>query len=292
MLQLQLIALYDYVCRCYTTYPALHYQRQSNNHCPAFTDQELMTIYLFGLLEQRFTLRLTYDYITDHWADWFPQLPSYQAVNHRLNQLGWQFEILATDLTQRLQAMPHQAHMSVTDSLPIILSQRPFQAKVAPQVADKGYCSTKKLYYHGLKLHLVSFSRPGTLPLPERLQFTPASAHDLTSLRTHLPCLIERTLLGDKIYANGPLEEVLWTHQRLSLLTPIKLKKGQKRLDAADKLFSRAVSRVRQPIESFFNWLIDHTGIQRGARVRSEKGLLLHCFGRLAAGLYLMLFNS
>ena len=54
--------------------------RQSNNYCPNFTDQELMTIYLFGLIEQRFTLSQTYKYICNHWLDWFPQLPSYQAV--------------------------------------------------------------------------------------------------------------------------------------------------------------------------------------------------------------------
>ena len=44
------------------------------------------------------------------------------------------------------------------------------------------------------------------------------------------------------------------------LLTPVKYKKGQplpdkQRHKAADDLFSKAVSRVRQPIESFFNWL-------------------------------------
>ncbi len=29
------------------------------------------------------------------------------------------------------------------DSLPIILSKRPYQAKVALEVADKGYCASK-----------------------------------------------------------------------------------------------------------------------------------------------------
>ena len=72
MLQLRLIALYDYVCQHYATHPALHLQRMSNKHTPDFTDQELMTVYLFGLLQKRATLRDTYDYVLDHWADWFP----------------------------------------------------------------------------------------------------------------------------------------------------------------------------------------------------------------------------
>ena len=71
---------------------------------------------------------------------------------------------------------------------------------------------------------------------------------------------------------------------------PVKLKKGQKRLDAADKGYSIYVSRMRQPI-ALFNWLIEKTQIQSGAKIRSEKEALLHCLGRLAAGLYIMLFN-
>lgn len=51
------------------------------------------------------------------------------------------------------------------------------------------------------------------------------------------------------------------TQQQLNLLTPIKLKEGQKRLDAADKLFATYVSRMPQPIESFFNWLTPEGGL-------------------------------
>jgi len=40
---------------------------------------------------------------------------------------------------------------------------------------------------------------------------------------------------------------------------------------AADKIFSTAVSRLGQPIESLFNWLIEKTDIQRASKVRSTK---------------------
>ena len=49
------------------------------------------------------------------------------------------------------------------------------------------------------------------------------------------------------------------------------------RIKAADDLFSTAVSKRRQPVESMFNWLI-----QKASKVRSTKGLLIHAFGRLA----------
>jgi hypothetical protein len=289
MLQLQLIALYDYVCRYYATQPALHFQRMSNNASPAFTDQELMTVYLFGLLRKRHTLRLTYDYITDHWLDWFPQLPSYEAVNYRLNQIGWQFEGLIDQLCQQLQQRPDLlADVRLTDSLPIILSRQPDSAKVAPNLADKSYCATKKLWYHGLKWHVVASDRLGRMPLPERVQLTAASVHDLSALRQQLPALQGGSLVADKAYADGGLRDQLAAEQEVSLHTPIKKAKGVRGLDAADKLYSTYVSRMRQPIESLFRWLIGQVDLQNGSRIRSEKGAILHCMGRLAAALYML----
>ncbi|MGM9511602.1 hypothetical protein ACS5NO_27945 [Larkinella sp. GY13] len=72
----------------------------------------------------------------------------------------------------------------------------------------------------------------------------------------------------------------------------IKLKKGQKRLDAADELYSSFVSSIRQPVESFIQWLIEKSQIQTASKICSQKGLLLHYLGRLSAGLFIMAFNS
>jgi len=81
------------------------------------------------------------------------------------------------------------------------------------------------------------------------------------------------------------------------MLTTIKGVKGQaeniKKWDkAANDLFSTSVSKVRQPIESFFNWLIEKTNIQRASKVRSAKGLMVHVFGRIAAAYIFLIFNS
>lgn len=250
-----------------------------------------MTIYLFGLIEQRTTLRQTYKYVRQHWADWFPKLPSYQAVNHRLNAIQAHFSPLLDALVWQLCQQPALSDVRLTDSLPIILSKRPASARVATHMADKGYCATKHLYYHGFKLHLIAIDRLGKLPLPERIQFTPASTNDLTALRAELPYLSGGCLVGDKAYACASLRDQLADEQSLNLHTPVKLKRGQPQLDAAEKAYSTYVSRMRQPIESLFNWLIEKVQLQNGSKIRSEKGALLHCMGRLAAALYIMLFN-
>ena len=59
----------------------------------------------------------------------------------------------------------------------------------------------------------------------------------------------------------------------------------RQREQAARDIFSQAVSKVRQPIESFFNWLNEKTEIQRASKVRATQGLLVHIFGKLAIAL-------
>ncbi|MHB1104890.1 MAG: hypothetical protein ACYCZ2_00890 [Lutibacter sp.] len=49
------------------------------------------------------------------------------------------------------------------------------------------------------------------------------------------------------------------------------------------KLKAKAVSAIRQPIESFFNWINEKTQIQNASKVRSFKGLIVHIFGKLPA---------
>jgi hypothetical protein len=268
----------------------------SNNYSPAFTDQEAITIYLFAILQRRFTIKEGYDYIVNHWLDWFPCLPSYQAYNKRLNDLFWQFEVIAQALMEDISYRDCYVDISLADSLPIganslhILSKKPYQAKVALQVADKGYCATKNLYYHGLKLHFLGVDCYQSLPQAQFISFSEASAHDLTVLKPILSQLQACRVIGDKIYASQELNEQL-KRQQVEIITPVKLKKGQKYLEAADKLFSRYVSSVRQPVEAFFHWLNEKTAIQTASKVRSEKGLWVHCFGRITAALFILVFN-
>lgn len=72
----------------------------------------------------------------------------------------------------------------------------------------------------------------------------------------------------------------------MAVYTPIKKHKGQTRLDSADKLYSTAVSRIRQPIEALFAWIEQKSGIESAGKVRSYAGLMVHVFGRLAAAFF------
>ena len=84
----QLIRLYCFICECNDTELSSTYQRFSPNSEPIFTDNELITCYLFALLQNQCkNMKESYEFILDYWGHWFPNLPSYQAFNNRLNSL-------------------------------------------------------------------------------------------------------------------------------------------------------------------------------------------------------------
>lgn len=269
----------------------------SNNHRPEFTDEEVMTIYLFGILQKYTEVKDIYQYTAAHLLSWFPKLPSYQAFNARLNNLCYAFEILINEIMGEHHLKVLFGEISLVDSLPIVVAgnSRSSTARTARELCNKGYCSSKDLYYHGLKLHSMNFVRKKTIPFPEYFWLTPAEENDLTAARPLFRKVSNRILVGDKIYADSSLNEQMRKQQNAEIITPIKKKKGQQLLDAADQLYSRAVSKIRQPIESFFQWLNEKTSIQNATKVRSAKGLLVHVFGKIAAALFLLTvfnFNS
>lgn len=288
-----LIGLYLYICHHYQNHLCLLAHRLSNNNQPTFTDEEVLTIYLFGIIKQHRTIQAIYTYVTDHMAPWFPALPCYGGYVQRLNRLHVLFPALIDKILQDVAPEGILHDVRLVDSMPIVMAheRRSSQAKVAPELANKGYCASKRMYFYGVKMHLLAFRRPGTLPVPDYIGISRGSANDLTVLRSILPSLQDCELYGDKIYADAELAERLDRDQNVRVYTPIKKKKGQKELALTDRVHSEIVSGVRQPIESFFNWVQEQTGIEVASKVRSYKGLMVHVFGRLAAALFLLAFN-
>jgi hypothetical protein len=296
--ELKLIAIYLHICNLYNTELKYSCARFSNNFNPEFTDQEVLTIYLFSMhIEQRFKINQIYEYADGYLRSWFPRLPSYVAFNMRVNRLSETFKILAINLIENYQPSDCLKDKSLLDSLPIITCSGKRNGKVAREITDKGFCSTKGIFYYGLKLHALGYVRPNKLPFPEQLQLTPASENDLNVFKQAWSAIENRTFFGDKIYNDHDYFENTFRVKHSIMLTPIKGVKGQSevikmREKAANDLFSTSVSKVRQPIESFFNWLIEKTDIQRASKVRSTKGLMVHVFGRIAAAYIFLIFNS
>ena len=279
--QIQLITLYLTVCKHYRDEVWVYAQRFAPSADLSFSDEEVIVIYLFGIIGKRREVKTSYEHAARYWPDWFPTLPSHVAYVQRLNHLAGVFPVLLE------KCCPTDTSVTPTglaDAMPIILAGqgRRFQAKVAPEPASHGDCPTRKLHYHGVKLQAMGDSRPGTLPLPRYLGVTPAGLNDGHALQQVAPAL--PYLYADKAYDYLAREPTF----PVNALTPIKKDQGQEHLDAADKLFSRAVSRVRQAVDSLFNWIQEKTGTEWASKVPSSRGLLVRVFGRLAAAMYLL----
>jgi len=292
----KLIEIYFYICEKFEKDLKYCCQRYSNNNEPEFTDQEAMTIYLYIIhQEERFKCKQIHRFANNYLRSWFPKLPSYSAFNNRINRLSEAFIHLVRPLLAEFVPKDCSSEFSLLDSLPIITCSGKRAGKVAPELTDKGYCSTKGMYYYGSKLHALAFHYKGHLPFPEDLLLTPASENDLNVFKYAWSNILNRTFFGDKIYHNKDFFSEIASSQNAVMLTPVKGIKGQsereKQFDkAANDLFSTAVSIVRQPIESLFNWLIEKTDFQRASKVRSTKGLIVHVFGKIAAAFIYLIF--
>ena len=292
---LKLIALYLHICESYEAELQWEVQRFSpNGQEGQITDQELITICLFcTMYEQKLTQKAMYEHIVDYWASWFPTLPSYKNFNTRLNRLPNALQLLVSLSMESFELAPDKIPISIGDSMPIITCSHKREAKVALGLADKGYCATKKLNYNGVKLHTLGLHRKGKVPFPNKIGITPASVHDITALRPVLELINTHESYLDKAYSDKELSKTMKQNDNC-LLTPVRKIKGTplviEQFDkAANDLFSTAVSTVRQPIESFFSWIQEKTAIQRASKVRSENGLLVHIYAKMAAAILLLL---
>lgn len=253
------------------------------------TDEELVTIYLFGHLQGHTKQRRIYDYILNHWRGWFPTLPAYQAFNRRLNELAPAFELLIEKLLTSAAWQIQSTDDRLIDSVPVMLARasRANRARVAPELADTGFCATKQMHYRGVKLHFIAARRSEKLPLPERVHLSGASQHDLSALREVSPHLPSGSgLFADKAYFDTDTKNSFKARGHY-LVASYKRHRNEPESDVPT-FYNRFVSAVRQPLESLFNWLIQKTDLQNASRVRSSQGLKVHCYGKLAVACILL----
>ena len=118
----RLIALYCAVCDN-SNIIELAVQRQSNNFCPQFSDEECITIYLWGISQRIFEQKAIYKYTKNHLLDWFPKLPSYQAFSNRLNRLAPAFQVLSEKWLNNISQTFSDCGEYMIDSCPVILAK-------------------------------------------------------------------------------------------------------------------------------------------------------------------------
>lgn len=280
----KLIEIYMFICDRFDMGLKNLCLRHSNNCNPVFSDEELLTVYLFcGACEQRLKVKDKHKFAKEYLLDWFPNLPSYQTFNKRLNMLAGVMVELAKDILISFKPTHVNDANSLVDSMPIITcSGRNRTSKVAREIADKGYCSTKNLFFYGVRFNLLAHRVKGTIPYPEMISITPASENDGTVFKRDFAlALHDKNVFADNIYKDDEFYRDKGTTQNLRLFTLCKAVKDEplvikQREQAYRDLYSQAVSAVRQSIGSFFNWLNEKTSIQRAHYVRLTDWLVVH----------------
>lgn len=84
----QIIMIYLYVFKHYHNGLWTYCQRMSNHSDLSFSDEEVITIYIFGIIDGKTKNSDIYEYANRHLRNWFPKLPSYTAFIQRLNKVA------------------------------------------------------------------------------------------------------------------------------------------------------------------------------------------------------------
>lgn len=251
-----------------------------------------MTLYLWGTEQQHCTVKAIYRYAKMHLADWFPQLPSYQAFCKRVAFLAPAFEVYCAMQVERAPE-PEGVH-AVIDAMPVQVARahRSGRARAAKGLCGKTYCASRDEWYYGVKLHVLASLRHKTLPVPRVALITPANEPDLGTAKHIFSALgvYGCSLLADRAYVDKAWAEHLVLHNEVSLLHPRKRVSSVPEWSRSGDALSTALCAARQPIEVFFNWINQKARIQSASHVRSELGLRAHIFGKFAAALR-ALFN-
>lgn len=160
--------------------------------------------------------------------------------NRRCRSLGPVLQRIRIMLTQRCQ----RSDIAIIDSFPVPLCQniRNQRAKVFRDYANIGYNATKKMWFYGLKIHVVMEADGLIL----NYVVTKASVHDAREapeLITNCPCPL---ILADVGYVGQQLKHYFRAHG-YELWTPYRAN-----MRGADQHNSRQLKRLRRRIESCF----------------------------------------
>ena len=178
----RIITLYVFICEAYKDELHAYCERFSNYSDLSFSDEEVLVIYMCGIMDGKRTKKHIYNHAKDYWSYLFPKLPSYVAFVQRINKIQEVFIPMIARLQAKLPEVFSRKSFKLLDSMPIIMTQhgRRFNAKVAPGIADKnGYCATKNMYYYGVKTHVVGSYTKGCMPIPESIGLTAAGVSDI-----------------------------------------------------------------------------------------------------------------
>ena len=231
----QMTEIYCFVDDYLKAHPRRAAWRSSPNSEPAFTDAEVLTIALMQSAFRVASLKHTYRLISINFSEAFPNLCSYKQWLARLHRL---WDLVGTMIESARPCDGFRFSLYAIDSKPIPVC-KPIRHRVVRLLRDDGayFGKTSAGWFFGFKLHVL-------LNIEGRIvaaALTPANVADRETSVWLASAADGGILAADQAYGRDETCEAVEREAEMVVLTRKRArpKKG-------------LMSRVRQPIETFF----------------------------------------
>jgi hypothetical protein len=207
---------------------------------------------------------------------YFQTVISRSKINKKIHLIPDELWIQAFHVVRNVNCSPDNREF-IIDSFPVLVCQnaRTWRCKLFPQKNYHGYCSSKKSYYWGLKVHML-VTKEG---FPYEFIFTAASLSDVKGLDfLNLDLPQESTIYADKAYNSYQREDFL---NQVGIELIAQRKKNMSRIHSGPKSYLLKVNRKR--IETTFSGITSylpkriHAVTKKGFYLKLLLAILAYC---------------
>lgn len=219
--------------------------------------------------------------IDRHYQPFFEQVPGQSRLWYRIRQALPLLERFRRYLRDQLGLAWEEMRILDSCPIPVALPNAPPGRGNGFDLADGGYCASKKLSYLGFKLGLLITPQG----IPDFYDLFSARPHDINLLEDLLDDSWDIIALGDKGFINDPKRETLAQDQNILLITYRRSNQKQQN----SPLEQWALNTYRQVIETVYSQLDGHMHIQHTG-AKTDIGLVKRVMGIVTAftlGIYL-----
>lgn len=217
------------------------------------------------------------EFIRANHGNLFPTLLSQSQFNRRARQLRLLIEPLRRSWLVKLGVLNEGEYLIDTKPVPVVGYKRTKAKSEFLGSADYGYCASRKMYYFGYQLVMIT-----TLDgLPIVYDLVPASTDERKAAEAVLGSLFGVDVIGDKGFLGDDWQAEIYEETRTVLLTPKR--KNQK--VQHEKGFQRLINRTRERIEGVFHELQNTGRHLEYLRAKTVDGLSVRVIAKVTAHL-------
>lgn len=216
-----------------------------------------------------------------HYSVYFDKLPGQSRLWHRIRDLLGVIERFRRFLRARLGVVQEEIRVLDSMPIPIALPNSRRGRGNGFDLAEWGYCPSKKLHYEGFKLGML-ITQHG---IPDTYDLFSARPHDIRLVRDLLGEASQLIALGDKGFISDPKREQLAAEREIYLITYRRHNQKQQN----SPLEQWVLGKHRRLIETVFSQLDGHMHIQNTG-AKTDVGLIKRVMGIVTAytlGIYL-----